>query len=85
MMITVHFIALLYFSLHVTLLTLYVTHLSCSYFPIPNIISQNNVFKSLFRYLYYLQLKSLVIEEVLKCRDDVSFRLAALAIQGLPF
>ena len=35
-----------------------------------------------FRYLYYLQLKSLIIEEVLKCRDDVAFKLAALAIQG---
>jgi len=34
------------------------------------------------RYLYYLQLKSLIIEEVLKCRDDVAFKLAALAIQA---
>ncbi|XP_065052180.1 tyrosine-protein phosphatase non-receptor type 21-like [Rhopilema esculentum] len=41
-----------------------------------------NLHQEITRYLYYLQLKSLVIEEVLKCRDDVSFRLAALAIQA---
>eukprot|EP00794_Sanderia_malayensis_P017362 gene17361-19097_t len=34
------------------------------------------------RYLYYLQLKNDIIEERLKCKDDIAFKLASFAVQS---